>query len=42
VLNVFMSASHVVVPPAIEALLQSPDSRVQAFVAADHIRGMKG
>ncbi|MEN6305100.1 MAG: hydrogenase formation protein HypD [Armatimonadia bacterium] len=34
--------SHVLVPPAIEALLQSPDCRVQAFLAAGHVCTVMG
>src|SRR3974390_1377721 len=29
--------SHVLVPPAIESILRSPDCRVQAFLAAGHV-----
>ena len=34
--NFSMLVSHVLVPPAMEAVLASPDSRVQAFLAAGH------
>jgi hydrogenase expression/formation protein HypD len=29
--------SHVLVPPAIEAILQAPDNRIDAFLAAGHV-----
>ena len=32
--NFSLLVSHVRVPPAIEAIMQSPDCRVQAFLAA--------
>jgi len=35
--NFSMLVSHVLVPPAMEALLNSPDCRVQAFLAAGHV-----
>lgn len=34
--------SHVLVPPAIEALMASPDCRVQAFLAAGHVCTVMG
>lgn len=34
--------SHVLVPPAIEALLASPDCRVQGFLAAGHVCTVMG
>ncbi len=34
--NFSMIVSHVLVPPAMEAILKSPDCRVQAFLAAGH------
>jgi hydrogenase expression/formation protein HypD len=34
--NFSMLVSHVLVPPAMEAVLQSPQCRVQAFLAAGH------
>jgi hydrogenase expression/formation protein HypD len=34
--NFSMLVSHVLVPPAMEAVLSSPDCRVQAFLAAGH------
>lgn len=37
VTNFFLLASHVLVPPAIEALLQSPNNRVQGFIAPGHV-----
>jgi len=35
--NFSMLVSHVLVPPAMEAILASPDCRVQAFLAAGHV-----
>jgi hydrogenase expression/formation protein HypD len=40
--NFSMLASHVLVPPAIEALMSSPDCRVQAFLAAGHVCAVMG
>ncbi|MFV2070767.1 MAG: hydrogenase formation protein HypD, partial [Pirellulales bacterium] len=40
--NFSMLVSHVLVPPAIEAILQSPDCRVQAFLAAGHVCSVMG
>jgi len=37
-----MLVSHVLVPPAIEALLGSPDNRVEAFLAAGHVCTVMG
>ena len=34
--------SHVLVPPAIEALMSAPDCRVQAFLAAGHVCTVMG
>ena len=34
--------SHVLVPPAMEALLSSPDNRVQAYLAAGHVCAIMG
>lgn len=34
--------SHVLVPPAIEAILSSPDNRVQGFLAAGHVCTVMG
>jgi hydrogenase expression/formation protein HypD len=35
--NFSVLVSHVLVPPAIEAILSSPDNRVQGFLAAGHV-----
>ena len=40
--NFSMLVSHVLVPPAIEAILNSPASRVQAFLAAGHVCSVMG
>lgn len=40
--NFSMLASHVLVPPAIEALLSSPQVRVQGFLAAGHVCTVMG
>jgi len=40
--NFSMLVSHVLVPPAIEALLSSPDCRVQGFLAAGHVCTVMG
>ena len=40
--NFSMLVSHVLVPPAIEAILQSPNNRVQAFLAAGHVCSVMG
>ncbi len=40
--NFSMLVSHVLVPPAIEALMTSPDCRVQAFLAAGHVCAVMG
>jgi hydrogenase expression/formation protein HypD len=40
--NFSMLVSHVLVPPAIEAILQSPDNRVQGFLAAGHVCTVMG
>lgn len=40
--NFSMLISHVLVPPAIEALMTSPDCRVQAFLAAGHVCTVMG
>lgn len=40
--NFSILVSHVLVPPAIEALLSSPVSRVQAFLAAGHVCTVMG
>jgi hydrogenase expression/formation protein HypD len=40
--NFSVLVSHVLVPPAIEAILQSPNTRVQAFLAAGHVCSVMG
>ena len=40
--NFSVLASHVRVPPAMEALLSSPRNRVQAFLAAGHVCAVMG
>lgn len=40
--NFAMLVSHVLVPPAIEAILSSPTNRVQAFLAAGHVCTVMG
>ncbi|MHB9133708.1 MAG: hydrogenase formation protein HypD [Armatimonadota bacterium] len=40
--NVSLLVSHVLVPPAIETILSSPNSRVQAFLAAGHVCTVMG
>ena len=40
--NFSMLISHVLVPPAMEALLSSPICRVQAFLAAGHVCSVMG
>ena len=40
--NFSMLVSHVLVPPAIEALMSSPDCQVQAFLAAGHVCTVMG
>jgi hydrogenase expression/formation protein HypD len=40
--NFSLLISHVLVPPAIEALMLSPDCRVQAFLAAGHVCAVMG
>jgi len=40
--NFSVLVSHVTVPPAIEAILQSPDNRVEAFLAAGHVCTVMG
>jgi hydrogenase expression/formation protein HypD len=42
VTNFSMLVSHVLVPPALEALLSSPSSRVQGFLAAGHVCTIMG
>ncbi len=40
--NFSVLVSHVTVPPAIEAILQSPENRVEAFLAAGHVCTVMG
>ncbi|MDW8310854.1 MAG: hydrogenase formation protein HypD, partial [Verrucomicrobiales bacterium] len=40
--NFSMLVSHVLVPPAIEALMSAPDCRVQGFLAAGHVCTVMG
>ena len=40
--NFSMLVSHVLVPPAIEAIIHSPTCRVQAFLAAGHVCSVMG
>ncbi len=40
--NFSMIVSHVLVPPAIEAICSSPTTRVQAFLAAGHVCSVMG
>ena len=40
--NFSMLISHVLVPPAIDALMSSPNCRVQAFLAAGHVCAIMG
>jgi hydrogenase expression/formation protein HypD len=40
--NFFLLVSQVLVPPAIEAIIDSPDNRVQAFLAAGHVCAVMG
>lgn len=40
--NFSMLVSHVLVPPAIEALMSSPNCRVQGFLAAGHVCAVMG
>jgi len=42
VANFSMLVSHVLVPPAIEAILSAPECRVQAFLAAGHVCTVMG
>ncbi|NUT54020.1 MAG: hydrogenase formation protein HypD [Saccharothrix sp.] len=42
VTNFSALVSHVLVPPAITALLDAPDNRVQAFLAAGHVCAVMG
>lgn len=40
--NFSMLVAHVLVPPAMEAILQSPNNRVQGFLAAGHVCTVMG
>ena len=40
--NFFLLVSHVLVPPAMEAILSSPGCRVQGFLAAGHVCTVMG
>jgi hydrogenase expression/formation protein HypD len=40
--NFSMLVSHVLVPPALEALMASPNNRVQGFLAAGHVCSVMG
>ncbi|MFP4686809.1 MAG: hydrogenase formation protein HypD, partial [bacterium] len=40
--NFSLLVSHVLVPPAIEAILNSPDSQVDGFLAAGHVCAVMG
>jgi hydrogenase expression/formation protein HypD len=40
--NFSMLVAHVLVPPAMAAIMQSPDNRVQAFLAAGHVCSVMG
>jgi hydrogenase expression/formation protein HypD len=40
--NFSMLVSHVLVPPAMEAILSSPNNRVQGFLAAGHVCSVMG
>lgn len=40
--NFSLLVSHVLVPPAIETILSSPDNRVQGFLAAGHVCAVVG
>ena len=40
--NFFLLVSHVLVPPAMEAILGSPSNRVQGFLAAGHVCAVMG
>ena len=40
--NFTVLVSHVLVPPAIEAIMRSPANRVQAFLAAGHVCSVMG
>jgi hydrogenase expression/formation protein HypD len=40
--NLSLLVSHVLVPPAMEAILSAPDNRVQGFLAAGHVCTVTG
>lgn len=40
--NFFLLTAHVLVPPAMEAILSSPQNRVQGFLAAGHVCTVMG
>ena len=40
--NFFLLVAHVLVPPAMEAILDSPDCRVHGFLAAGHVCAVMG
>ncbi len=40
--NFSLLVSHVLVPPAIDAIMESPQNRVQAFLAAGHVCSVMG
>ncbi len=40
--NFFLLVSHVLVPPAISAILQSPHNRVQGFLGPGHVCAIQG
>ena len=40
--NFSLLVSHVLVPPAMEAILSAPDRRVQGFLAAGHVCAVMG
>lgn len=40
--NFFVLVAHVLVPPAMEALLLSPENRIQGFLAAGHVCTIMG
>ncbi|RKX19003.1 MAG: hydrogenase formation protein HypD [Candidatus Zixiibacteriota bacterium] len=40
--NVYLLTSHVLVPPAMTALLSSPNNKVQAYLAAGHVCAVMG
>jgi hydrogenase expression/formation protein HypD len=42
VVNFSLLVSHVLVPPAMEAVLSSPENRVQGFLAAGHVCAVMG